>query len=205
MTVPGNLYIIAAPSGAGKTSLVNALIARDHKVSVSVSHTTRAIRSGETNGKNYHFIDKETFTTMIKEKAFIEYAEVFGNYYGTAQQSIEEKIHKGQDVILEIDWQGARQIKSLYQEAIGIFILPPSKETLLMRLKGRGQDSQEIIEKRMQQAVSEMSHYDEFEYIIINKDFEIALEELMAIFKTNRLKNKQQIMRHATLIEQLLI
>jgi len=205
MTVPGNLYIIAAPSGAGKTSLVNALIARDHKVSVSVSHTTRAIRFGEINGKNYHFIDKETFMTMVNAKEFIEYAEVFDNYYGTAQHAIEEKIHIGQDVILEIDWQGARQIKSLYQEAIGVFILPPSKETLLMRLKGRGQDSQEIIEKRMQQAVSEMSHYNEFDYIIINKDFEIALEELLAIFKANRLKNKQQVIRHATLIEQLLI
>lgn len=200
----GDLYIISAPSGAGKTSLVAALMAKDDKIKVSISHTTRDIRPGESNGDNYFFIDKSTFQQMIQQDAFLEHAQVFGNYYGTSVKTVHDMRQAGLDVILEIDWQGARQVKNIFADAIGIFILPPSQATLANRLRNRGQDTDETISQRMQEAVSEMSHYDEYEYIIINKDFEIAVSELQAIFCTNRLRMQKQAIENAALLKALL-
>jgi len=204
MTTPGDLYIIAAPSGAGKTSLVAALMEKDDKIKVSISHTTRAMRQGEVDGENYFFVDKSVFTEMIAQDAFLEYAEVFGNYYGTSAQTVHDMRQAGFDVILEIDWQGARQIKNIFPDAIGVFILPPCLETLANRLRKRGQDSEVTIAERMREAVSEMSHYDEFEYILINKDFDIALEELWAIFCAGRQRLQRQVIENAELLKELL-
>ncbi|MFT4997514.1 MAG: guanylate kinase, partial [Flavobacteriales bacterium] len=160
----GTLYTISAPSGAGKTSLVNALIEQDPSIQVSISHTTRTIRPGELNGVNYHFVDQTDFLAMLGQADFLEHARVFDNYYGTSQQWVEETLAKGLDVILEIDWQGAAQVGKLMPDAIAIFILPPSKMALERRLTGRGQDSPAIIDKRMSEAQSEMSHYIEADY-----------------------------------------
>lgn len=204
MTTLGDLYIISAPSGAGKTSLVAALMAKDDKIKVSISHTTRKMRPGEVDGENYFFVDKATFTEMIEQDAFLEYAEVFGNYYGTSAKTVHDMRQAGLDVILEIDWQGARQVKSIFPDAIGVFILPPSLETLTNRLRNRGQDSEETINRRMQEAVSEMSHYDEYEYIIINKDFELALSELQAIFCAGRQRKQRQVLENAEFLKALL-
>ncbi len=200
----GTLYIVSAPSGAGKTSLVKALLEKDSKVCVSVSHTTRSPRPGEAEGRDYHFVSHEQFNGMIGEAAFLEYAEVFTNKYGTSQQWVEQTLASDRDVILEIDWQGAQQVRRLMPDAVSVFILPPSREALEQRLTGRGQDSQEVIDHRMQQAVSEMSHYGEFDYLIINDDFEVALSELAAIFVAGRQQLPLQQLRHEEMIGRLL-
>jgi len=200
----GSLYIISAPSGAGKTSLVKALIERDKQIDVSVSHTTRDKRPGEEDGVNYHFTDKASFEGMIKEQAFLEHAKVFDNFYGTARNSVEAQLANGQDVILEIDWQGARQVRELMPDHISIFILPPSRTALQQRLAGRGQDSEEVINRRMQDAISETSHYNEYDYLVINDDFDTALEDLVAIFHAQRQRLTPQIQQHQAMIDALL-
>jgi guanylate kinase len=208
----GNLFIIAAPSGAGKSSLISALIEK-HKathpnlpdaVQLSISHTTRAPRPGETHGVEYYFVSREEFEDMIENKDFYEHAEVFGNYYGTSKAAIADKLHLGIDVFLDIDWQGARQVKRQNPNAIGIFILPPSKDALLTRLINRGQDSHEVIEGRMAQAVSEMSHYNEFDYIILNDQFEQALQQMSAIVEAQRATIYNQQMRHEPILVELM-
>lgn len=183
----GKLYIIAAPSGAGKTSLVKAMVQSTPHVRVSVSHTTREMRPGEQDGVNYHFTSVESFKEMLGAGVFLEHAEVFGNYYGTSETWVREQLDKGEDVILEIDWQGARQVCKLMPEAVTIFILPPSLEALRERLTGRGTDADEIIERRMSLAVTEMSHYDEFDYLVINDEFDLALRDLQTIIRSRRL------------------
>ncbi len=200
----GTLYILSAPSGAGKTSLVKALLKQDNRVQVSVSHTTRAPRPGEVNGVDYHFSSHATFDSMISAGAFLEYAEVFTNKYGTAQQTVAAMLQAGTDVILEIDWQGAEQVRKLMPAAISVFILPPSKEALQHRLTNRGQDSSDVIAGRMAQAVSEMSHYGEYDFLIINDDFELALTQLQAVFTGQRQRTSVQQQCHQKLISQLL-
>ena len=200
----GNLFIVSAPSGAGKTSLVRAMMERLGHVAFSVSHTTRAMRPGEQDGRDYHFVDIPTFEAMIAEQAFLEHARVFDNYYGTARASVEAQLAAGEDVFLDIDWQGAQQIRAAWPGVVSMFILPPSRAALESRLRGRGQDSDEIIARRMQGAVSESAHYDEYDYLIINDDFPTALEELMAIVRAQRLRTSQQSLRHAELLERLL-
>ncbi len=200
----GNLYIISAPSGAGKTSLIKKLIPTVNNLMVSVSHTTRTQRSGETNGVDYFFISQTEFKKKIKQQDFLEYAQVFDNFYGTTQSSVQNNLDHGQDVILEIDWQGAVQIRRLLPKAISIFILPPSTEVLRARLQGRGQDSKEVIERRMQDAVAEMSHYAEYDYLVINDDFHTALTELKAIILANRLDIMHQQQRLKPLLSHLL-
>ena len=204
MTSQGTLYIFSAPSGAGKTSLVKALLDSTPHIGVSVSHTTRAQRPGEENGKDYHFIDQPTFKEMLGQAAFLEHAEVFGNYYGTSQAWVEAQLAKGEDVILEIDWQGAEQVRKLIPGTITLFILPPSQEELRNRLNGRGQDDQATIDGRMLQAVSEMSHYAEFDYLVINDDFQHALSEIQNIVLARRLRIAAQQQKHQQLLTQLL-
>ncbi|UVL89229.1 guanylate kinase [Pseudomonas sichuanensis] len=199
----GTLYIVSAPSGAGKTSLVTELIKQDPHVRVSVSHTTRAMRPGEAHGVNYHFVVHEEFKALIAQGDFLEHAEVFGNFYGTSRSALQETLDQGFDLILEIDWQGAQQVRKLMPEARSIFILPPSQQALRQRLDGRGQDSEEIIAGRMKEAVSEMEHYDEYEYVIINDEFDVALDDLKAVFRSNRLLLKKQQQRHEALLKQL--
>jgi guanylate kinase len=200
----GNLYIISAPSGAGKTSLVKKLVSKINNLIVSVSHTTRQMRDGEIHGKDYFFIDVDTFKTMQSENAFLECAQVFDNFYGTAQQTIEENLAQGQDVILEIDWQGAQQVRKLIPEALSIFILPPSIEVLQQRLETRGKDDAQIIARRMKDAVTEMSHYPEFDYLVVNDDFFVALNALKRIVLSNRLKQARQSSVLQSLLENLL-
>lgn len=200
----GSLYIISAPSGAGKSSLVAKLLERDQHIQVSVSTTTRAPRPGEENGVNYFFADVDAFKQQIEQDDFLEYAEVFGNFYGTAKSAVESKLAEGKDVILEIDWQGARQVKALFPSAISIFILPPSLSELNRRLAGRGTDSEEVIASRMAKAVSEMSHFNEFEFVVINNHFETALSELHCIFQANRLRRQSQHEKHRNMINELL-
>ncbi|WP_062264602.1 guanylate kinase [Endozoicomonas arenosclerae] len=187
MAIKGKLYIIAAPSGAGKTSLVKAMVQSTPHVKVSVSHTTRPIRPGETDGVNYHFTSKEIFLELMSRGQFLEHAEVFGNYYGTSEAWVREQLDTGEDVILEIDWQGAQQVRKLMPEAVSIFILPPSKEALRERLIGRGTDDMAVIDRRMNQAVDEMSHYAEFDYLVINDEFDLALRDLQTIIRSRRL------------------
>jgi guanylate kinase len=172
----GTLYVFSAPSGAGKTTLVKALLEQTDDIGVSVSHTTRVSRSGEFDGKDYNFVSQDQFKALIDQNAFLEHAQVFDNFYGTSQIWVEQELSAGRDVILEIDWQGAKQIRQQMPNMISVFILPPSREELLKRLTGRGTDEQSIIDRRMQDAVSEMSHYSEFDYLIINDDFATALK-----------------------------
>ncbi len=200
----GQLYIISAPSGAGKTSLVKALIDGVENLSVSTSHTTRSQRPGEIDGVDYHFIKSSEFLKMVERGAFLEHAEVFDNFYGTALESIEAQLYQGHDVILEIDWQGARQVREQISDAISIFILPPSREALRERLHGRGQDSEEIIDRRMRDAVSESSHYDESDFLIINDDFTVARDELSQLITTQRLKTSRQADLYKKMIGDLL-
>ncbi|WP_439860480.1 guanylate kinase [Pseudomonas sp. MBLB4136] len=200
----GTLYIISAPSGAGKTSLVKALIDSEAMIRVSVSHTTRAMRPGEVDGVNYHFVSHEQFHGMLDQNAFLEHAEVFGNLYGTSQHWVEQTLAEGYDLILEIDWQGAQQVRRLMPQSKSIFILPPTQEALRHRLTNRGQDSGEIIERRMREAVSEMSHYVEYDYLVINDDFAHALSDLKAIFRANQLLQGVQQQRHSGLLGELL-
>lgn len=202
--MPGTLYIISAPSGAGKTSLVSALLKAHPEVRLSVSHTTRPMRPGETNGVNYHFVDREDFLQRLQQNEFLEHAEVFGNLYGTSGHWVRQTLKEGHDLILEIDWQGAQQVRQLMPEAQSVFILPPSREALRQRLADRGQDSPAVIEQRMQEAISEMSHYPEYDYLIVNDDFELALAELEAIFRAHRLRQPNQSERQQELLLQLL-
>ncbi|MCQ2033635.1 guanylate kinase [Stutzerimonas kunmingensis] len=200
----GTLYIVSAPSGAGKTSLVKALVDAQPQVRVSVSHTTRAMRPGEVDGVNYHFVSREDFLARLERNEFLEHAEVFGNLYGTSQRWLEDTLAEGFDLILEIDWQGAQQVRRLMPQAKSIFILPPTQEALRQRLNNRGQDSDEVIDKRMREAVSEMSHYVEYDYLVINDDFAHALIDLQSIFRANQLIQKTQQQRHARLLGELL-
>ena len=200
----GTLYIISAASGAGKTTLVNAVLQQVDDLEVSVSHTTRAPREGEVDGVNYHFVDKDRFEEMVEASEFIEYATVFGNMYGTSRQHIQEQLLKGKDVILEIDWQGARQIRQLMPDCRSVFIVPPSTEALRQRLTSRGTDDEDIIARRMQEAISEMSHYVEFDYLVINDDFDEARENLAAIIRGNRMLHAHQQLKHADLLARLL-
>lgn len=199
----GNLYIITAASGAGKTSLVSELLARDNQIKLSVSHTTRAPRPGEQNGVHYHFVNEAEFIDILSKSGFLESADVHGAKYGTSQSAVDSALQAGYDVILEIDWQGARQVRGIYPQAISIFILPPSLEALKDRLNNRGQDSAEVIAKRLAAAREEMRHVVEFDYVTINDNFEVALQDLMAIFRATRLKAQSQLTRHATLIQKL--
>ena len=200
----GFLYIISAPSGAGKTSLVKALLERDERIRVSVSHTTRAARPGEEEGVAYNFVDLPEFDRLIEAGQFLEYAEVFTNKYGTSKGWVDSQLSQGIDVILEIDWQGAEIVREKMPEARSIFILPPSREELLRRLTGRGTDSDEVIARRMAQAESEMSHYGDFDYLVINDQFDTALDQLAAIFTANRLEMAVQQQAQQSLLAALL-
>ncbi|MCZ4337901.1 guanylate kinase [Shewanella colwelliana] len=205
MTARGNLFIISAPSGAGKSSLLSAILQdKPADMKVSVSHTTRQPRVGEVNGEHYHFVAVDEFKALIEKQAFFEWAEVFGNYYGTSREAIEVMLEKGIDVFLDIDWQGAQQVKQMMPEAIGVFILPPSKAELERRLTGRGQDSAEVIAGRMAQATSEISHYGEYDFIIVNDDFEQAQIDLKAIIRSQRLTRAGQIHAQNDMLNDLL-
>ncbi len=199
----GNLFIITAASGAGKTSLIKALLAKDTHLKLSISHTTRKPRPGEMDGVDYHFVNDESFLRMLGEAQFLESAEVHGARYGTSQIAVNEPLKAGFDVILEIDWQGAAQVRRLFPKALGIFVLPPSVETLAHRLNTRGQDSRETIAKRVAAAREEMRHVCEFDYVTINDDFEIALQDIRAIIRTQRLASAVQLQRYAGLIQTL--
>ena len=199
-----NLFIIAAPSGCGKTSLVKALVEKTSDLCVSVSPPTRSPRPGEAHGKNYFFVSKDEFDQITKNECFIESAQVFDNFYGSAKQTVKDLLANNQDVILEIDWQGARQVKKTFADAISIFILPPSIDALESRLTDRGQDDKSIIDRRMRDAVSEMQHYDEFDYLVINDDFDVALDDLSAIIRDKRLIISQQSERYQKLLKQLI-
>ena len=200
----GTLYIISAPSGAGKSSLVKALTDTNDQIRISISHTTRAMRPGEVDGVHYHFVERTEFVKMIEHGDFLERAEVFGNLYGTSQSHLQQTLDEGHDLILEIDWQGAEQVRQLMPKARSIFILPPSLEALHQRLTNRGQDSDAIIDGRMREAVSEMSHYVDYDYLIINDDFSNALDDLKAIFRANQLQQKRQQQRFGKLLAELL-
>ena len=199
----GNVFIICAPSGAGKTSLVAELLRRDRSARLSVSHTTRAPRPGEQDGRDYHFVSRPAFETMIERGEFLESAEVHGNLYGTSQGWIDEQRARDVDIVLEIDWQGAQQVRKLIADAIGIFILPPSPDTLRRRLIDRGQDNDAVIERRLQAARGEMEHLPEFDYVIINRNFDDAVEDLVSIVRAARLRIASQVSRHSDLINSL--
>ena len=201
--VPGNLFIVTAASGAGKTSLVKAILMHDAQIKLSVSHTTRAPRVGEENGVHYHFVNETQFLNILNEGGFLESADVHGAKYGTSQAAVDSALQAGYDVILEIDWQGAAQVREIYPDSIGIFILPPSIETLEQRLNNRNQDSVEVINKRVAAAREEMSHMVEFDYVTINDNFDVALQDLMAIIRTCRLETQSQLQRYAALVGQL--
>ena len=200
----GTLYIVSAPSGAGKTSLVKALLDQVDTLRVSVSHTTRAMRPGEIDGVNYHFTSRDAFMERVGRGDFLEHAEVFGNLYGTSQSTVEQTLAEGHDLILEIDWQGAEQVRRALPQARSIFILPPSQKDLRERLTNRGQDHATVIDRRMAEAVSEMSHCVEYDYLVINDCFQTALEDLKAILRAGRLDLVHQQGRHRALLEALL-
>ncbi len=200
----GTLFIVAAPSGAGKSSLVNAVLARMPGISLSISYTSRAPRPGERHAQHYHFIGVDEFQKMIVAGDFFEHALVHGDYKGTARQSVEPQLAADQDVLLEIDWQGARQVRAAMPEALSVFILPPSREALQARMRARGQDSEEVIVRRLAAAREEMSHYAEFDFVVVNEDFETAVTEMQAIFQASRLRRAAQAERHVGLIAGLL-
>ena len=199
----GNLYIITAASGVGKTTLVRALLAQEAGIELSVSYTTRQPRPGEREGEDYHFVDDVQFLRMLEAGEFIESAEVHGARYGTSRARVDGVLQRGQDLILEIDWQGAAQIRRLYPQAVSIFIMPPSMEALVQRLNNRGQDSAEVIARRLAVAREEMAHVCEFDYVTINDEFEMALADLQAIVRAQRLKLDKQLQRHKILLEDL--
>lgn len=201
----GTLYTVSAPSGAGKTSLVTALVKSNPEVCVSVSHTTRPMRPSEIDGVNYHFVDHAKFEDMLENGAFLEHARVFSNLYGTSQQWVEDTLKQGLDVILEIDWQGAQQVRKLIPNTVSLFILPPSLACLRQRLTGRGQDNETVIEARMSEAINEMSHYVEADYLIINDDFTTALAQFQALITSQRLRLNRQVEKHSDLIQELLV
>lgn len=190
--MPGTLFIVTAPSGAGKTTLVSGLLDRDPLVSLSVSYTTRAARAGEVSGRHYHFVDVATFRALRDKGEFLEWAEVHSNYYGTSKVWLEEQMRSGRDILLEIDWQGAQQVRKVFPKAVGVFILPPSLDELERRLRGRGTDSEEVIARRVLGARGEMRHVAEFDYVIINEDLPAALEDLVAVVRASRLRYANQ-------------
>jgi guanylate kinase len=200
----GNLFVVAAPSGAGKTTLVRLLLEQESRVHLSISYTTRGPRPGEENGREYHFVDNVEFQAMIARHEFLEWAEVHGNFYGTSQKWIADQLAAGHDVLLEIDWQGAQQVRKLFPQAIGIFILPPSMEELTRRLTGRGTDSADVIARRLAAAQAEMRHVGEFDYVIINDQLSQAIDDLSAIVHSARLGLARQQARHARLFADLL-
>jgi guanylate kinase len=200
----GTLFVLSAPSGAGKTSLVNALRKGLTGFAVSVSHTTRQRRPGEQHGEDYHFVERDVFERMAAAGEFLEYARVFDHYYGTARQTVEHDLILGMDVLLEIDWQGARQVRTLMPDSLSVFVLPPSRTTLEMRLRARGQDDDATIARRMAEAVSEMSHYGEYDFLVVNDDFEEALEQLRSVIIANRLRIPRQSAHSEELIASLL-
>lgn len=201
----GTLYIVAAPSGAGKSSIVNAVLARDPNISLSISFTSRAPRPGERHAEHYHFIEAAAFEAMVAAGDFFEHALVHGDWKGTARQSVEPQLSAGRDVLLEIDWQGARQVRSKIPDAVSVFILPPSRAALEERMRKRGQDSEAVISQRLAAAREEMSHYGEFDYVIVNEVFETAVAEMCSIFTASRLRKDAQVARHARLITSLLV
>jgi guanylate kinase len=200
----GTLFIIAAASGTGKTSLVNRLVSETDNIEISISHTTRPPRPADTEGKDYFFVSDDAFDTMVANQQFIEHARVFGHQYGTCSLWLSRKLQQGIDVILEIDWQGAAQVRALKQDAVSVFILPPSFEALRARLERRNQDHPEVIDQRMANAQAEMSHYSEFNYLIVNEDFDMALHQLASIVQDKRLVMKNQVLRCHELLEDLL-
>jgi len=197
------LFTVSAPSGAGKTSLVKALLEKTENVTVCVSHATRAMRPGEIDGRDYHFVSVEEFEQRVAADEFLEHAKVFDNYYGTSQRHVEALLEQGKNVILEIDWQGARQVKQKLPDTVAIFILPPSRETLSQRLTDRGTDNNEIIERRMRDADNEMSHYSDAEYLLINDDFEQALHDLECVIHSQTLKLERQKLKNRDLIASI--
>lgn len=203
MSFIGNLFIVSAPSGAGKTSLVKALLAEDQTVVISISHTTRQKRPAETEGEDYHFVSEAAFLEMAEKSAFLEYAHVHGKYYGTAKASVDALLNSGKDVILEIDWQGAEQVRKIYHHAKSVFILPPSVADLETRLKARGQDDESIIQQRVAAAREEMLHVDDYDYVIINDQFAEALDALKAILCTARVRTDAQRSKHQALLAEL--
>lgn len=200
----GLLFVVSAASGTGKTSLVKALLERTTNLHVSVSHTTRKQRPGELDGVHYHFTSQDIFLEQVKQSGFIEYAEVFGNYYGTSQAKVEEQLNNGHDVLLEIDWQGAEQVRKIFPNSIQIFILPPTQFDLRQRLSNRGTDSVDVIEYRLSCAIADMQQYVNFDYVIINDSFDRALHDLESIINANRLTLTQQAQQHSQLIHKLL-
>ena len=204
MKTSGDLFIVAAPSGAGKTSLVSALLRHDAHIQLSISFTTRPPRPGEVDGVNYHFVDEPTFMKKLEAGDFLESARVHGNHYGTCSQQVNNALTAGQDVLLEIDWQGAEQVRRLFPQAISIFILPPSLEELKNRLETRAQDAQHIIERRIANAREEVAHISEFDYVIINCDFDEALRDLQSIVYAQRLKSQKQLQRHEVMVSSFI-
>ena len=202
--IPGTLFIVSAPSGAGKTSLLKALITPDPQLHVSVSHTTRTMRPGEQDGVHYHFVGEEEFLRMAGGGDFLEHAQVFDNYYGTAEAGVRAQLAEGHDVVLEIDWQGAQQVRRRFSDAVSIFIMPPSIEALRERLGSRGQDSEDIIERRMRDARAELSHYAEYDYLVVNDDFDTALGQLAIIIHSQRLRTGPQAIRHGEALTTML-
>jgi len=203
MTTPGTLYIIAAASGTGKTSLAKALSESMANIKISVSHTTRPLRANEEENVSYFYVDEGSFVDMIEQDSFLEYAKVFDYYYGTSGVFVREQLQQGFDVILDIDWQGAQQVRQKMPECVSIFLLPPSLDVLRKRLENRKRDTQEIIEKRLVLAGNEVSHYNEFDYLVINDDFDTALQDLQAIVRTHRLQRKVQELKHTALLREL--
>jgi guanylate kinase len=197
MTTSATLIVVSAPSGAGKSTLVNLLLERDPGVQLSVSYTTRSPRPGEINGRDYHFVDMPAFNAMRERGEFLEWAEVHGNFYGTAHAGLRQQLNSGNDLVLEIDWQGAQQLRRQFPESVGIFILPPSIEELERRLRARGKDSEAVIQRRVAAALGEMQHVGEFDFVIINRDLTVALEDLMATVRVSRLRLHSQQARHS--------
>jgi guanylate kinase len=203
LTMPARIFIVSAPSGAGKSSLVAALLSEEKNIALSVSHTTRAPRTGERHGKEYFFISPEQFASMREQGDFLECAQVYGNHYGTSRAWVEDTLRGGKDIVLEIDWQGARQLRHVFPQAIGIFILPPSLPVLKQRLESRGKDAPEVIARRLAAAQEDVQHVGDFDYVIINKEFSEAVRDLTSIVRAERLRREPQVARHRELIEQL--